>query len=109
VQRRQLDDDVADFFGEKATSQSEEEEEEQLFGWSSRTKKMHQTLSNAMKKQKSVQFEKVVEGKARNTAAGVFYQLLVLKSHSVIDVEQPKPYSDIKISKDKNFSVARAH
>lgn len=111
-QRSELDDDVADFFGEKKSSQKASqgtEEEEELFGWSSRTKKMHQNLANHMKNKKSVQFDKVVEGKARNTAAGVFYQLLVLKSHSIIDVEQKQAYSDITILKDKNFASARAH
>lgn len=34
----------------------------------------------------------------RKVAAGVFYQLLVLKSHSVVDVKQAEPYEDIFIS-----------
>lgn len=104
--RQELDDDVADFFDEKSSSQAEGEEKEALFGWTSRAKKMHQVLKSEMKNKKSVQFDKIVEGKARKTAAGVFYQLLVLKSHNIVQVEQKQPFEDITILKGKTFANA---
>ena len=45
-----------------------------------------------------VSFDKVVEKKPRQTAAGIFYQLLVLKTHSFVNVEQPEAFSDIFVT-----------
>ena len=63
--------------------------------------KMHKVLGSLLKQTPKVSFEKVVEDKPRQTAAGIFYQLLVLKTHSFINVKQPEPFEDITISKDK--------
>jgi len=106
---RDRDGDLNEYFGENAKTRDkiEKEGEEELFGWSQRTKKMHQILTTEMRNKKSVQFDKIVDGKARNVAAGIFYQMLVLKTHSVISVDQKKPFEDFTISKDKNFANPR--
>lgn len=98
-ERQQLED----YFGEnsqksKRKGKGKDVEEDEETGWSQRTKKMQQILSREMKNKKSIGLSKLVENKSRKVAAGVFYQLLILKSHSVVEVEQPKPFADITIS-----------
>ncbi len=51
-------------------------------------------------KKDALSFEDIVRGKSRNVAAGIFYQLLILKTHKYINLEQNEAYKDIKISKD---------
>jgi cohesin complex subunit SCC1 len=68
-------------------------------GWSKRTRKMHQFLSNTLVDDKPLQFNEMVQGKSRKTAACIFYELLVLKTTDYIDVQQDQPYADITISK----------
>jgi len=50
----------------------------------------------------------LVEGHSRKEAARIFYQLLVLKSHSVVQVQQAAPYEDITISQLKKKARASA-
>lgn len=98
--RREVDQDVQDFEEFFGDTSSEASEKEQALGWSTRTKKMQEVLKKAFKKSKEVSFEEVVgESKSRKTAAGVFYQLLVLQSHKKIKVAQDEPYADIIVCK----------
>lgn len=85
------------FFGQQKGKRGEEEEAEQG-DFSFRTKKMQQLLKNRMARTKSVGLMELCEGHSRKVAANIFYQLLVLKSHSVIQVNQKAPYQDIRIS-----------
>jgi hypothetical protein len=121
----QAREELEDFFGDeggkgpkdkkgnKAKEGSQEELEEQ--GWSHRTKKMEKLLAKEMKKHPSIQLDAVLgETKNRQAAAAVFYQLLVLKSHSVVDVKQVEPYgditiSDLQISNTRRRSAVGAH
>jgi len=72
--------------------------------WTRRTKKMLTYLGKEMTNKPSIKFSKVVQGKTRQTAAAVFYQLLVLKTHTYVNLQQEQPYGDITITKDDNFS-----
>lgn len=67
--------------------------------WSKRTEKMFQWLDNNFQDQDEISYEAMVKGKKRRTAVGCFYELLVLKSHDFIQVEQPEAHGDIAISK----------
>ncbi len=40
----------------------------------------------------------LVEGKSRVDACRWFFELLVLKNKNWVDLEQPEPYADIRIS-----------
>lgn len=40
----------------------------------------------------------------RKQAAAKFYTCLVLKKHSMIDVQQEEPYTDIMLSRGSNFA-----
>ena len=40
----------------------------------------------------------------RRTIAGCFFELLVLKTHTVIDLKQSEPYGDIEVSRGKEWS-----
>jgi chromatin segregation and condensation protein Rec8/ScpA/Scc1 (kleisin family) len=51
----------------------------------------------------------IVDGTNRATAAAVFYQLLVLKTHKYIDLEQDSPYADITISTDEHFGAIKSN
>lgn len=102
---KQIRDDI---FGDsssqsaKNSSSSEEKDDhETRYGWSRRTRKMHQWLDREMQNKEKMSFESLGDMSAK-TAASVFYQLLVLKTHSYISVEQEEAYGDILISKD-NF------
>ena len=49
-------------------------------------------------------FDKLMESnKKKEVAAGVFYELLVLKNSDLIDLHQDKPYDDITITKTDQF------
>jgi len=58
-------------------------------------------LDREMQEKDKLSFESLGDMEAK-TAASVFYQLLVLKTHSYIHVQQEEAYGDIFISKD-NF------
>merc|ERR1712150_239406 len=97
-----------DIFGEsssesaKTGSASEEKDDhETRYGWSRRTRKMHQWLDREMRDKENLSFESL-GNMSTKTASSVFYQLLVLKTHSYINVDQEESYGDIVISKD-NF------
>lgn len=46
---------------------------------------------------KTISFNAMVEGKTRMTVAGSFYELLLFKTHKIIDLKQNTPFGDIEI------------
>jgi cohesin complex subunit SCC1 len=67
--------------------------------WSLGSRKMLNHLStqfeNAVSNELSL--EDQVKGKSRADAAKMFYQVLVLRTHGYLDVEQNEPYDDVKM------------
>lgn len=101
--------DMQSFFGEAVSSAPQAEEEEDAKEQQramQRTRKTHQVLKNEMKKRNtdSLHFNEWMKERSRTTAAAVFYQLLVLKSHQHINVSQDAPFEDITISKGLRFA-----
>lgn len=94
--------ELDDYFGQDKSAKSGDGEEAGEFSY--RTKKMQQLLKNKLSRKPSVTLNELCEGTSRKIAANVFYQLLVLKSHSVIQVAQKAPYADITVS---NLKQAR--
>jgi hypothetical protein len=99
-----------------------------VHGWSKRTDKMQNLLTREFKelekkegKRKSgagvadpqLSLNKLIDKKPRKVAAGIFYQLLVLKGVGAIDVHQAKytdqdPFPEILITKGDNLDVRRS-
>lgn len=73
--------------------------------WSDRTKKMYNYLSEKFDENDSDQlnYQQLIAGKRKETAAATFFELLVLKSRNKIDLIQDEPYSDIFITKTDDF------
>jgi len=71
-------------------------------GWSTRTQKMLQYLTD--KEESDFVYQEMVKGKARITAVGFFYELLVLKTHVMIDLKQEEAYGKIDFSKTNNIT-----
>eukprot|EP00808_Paulinella_micropora_P029868 g21522.t1 len=102
-------EDMRNFFGESAKGEEEEEEREdgELTRKAlKRTQKTHQVIKKAMAEQQAdvLSYRQLVNQRSRTAAAVVFYQLLVLKSHQVISVQQPSAFGDIKIGKGLKFA-----
>jgi len=78
-----------------------ENRNERADGWSTRTHKMFRYLDN--KPEDAFSYDEMVSGKARKTAVGFAYELLVLKTHDLIDLEQNEAYGDILLKKTSRF------
>jgi hypothetical protein len=79
-----------------------------------RTQKMYALLKKKFEAKDSLSFGELLGDSAtRATAAGNFYQLLVLKTEDYVQVLQPKPYGDITITTTTKFGqplrMAAAH
>ena len=48
-----------------------------------------------------------MEGKARVDACRWFFEVLVLKSRDYVELEQPKPYGDIRIRPTSRLLAAQ--
>jgi len=58
-------------------------------------------------RRKPLKSQDLFQGENRRTVAGTFFELLVLKSRGLINVEQQEPYGDIQITSQKElFSIA---
>lgn len=68
--------------------------------WSGRTQKLKVFLDTQPER---FSFDDLVENKSKRTCVRVFYEMLVLKSHGFIDVEQTEPYGDILVEKTERF------
>jgi hypothetical protein len=56
-------------------------------------------------KPERLSYEKLSTGCSRRTAAGVFFELLQLKTWDYIDLDQDESYGDIKVSHCRMFSL----
>ena len=76
-----------------------EESGDKAMDWSVGSKKMLDHLSAQFDKTDSneLSLEEQVRGKTRADAAKMFYQVLVLRTHGYLDVEQEEPYADVKM------------
>jgi len=83
-----------------------ESRHERADGWSTRTHRMFQYLDN--KAEDSFSYNEMVTGKARKTAVGFAYELLVLKTHDLIELEQNEAYGDILLKKTARFKEIKA-
>eukprot|EP01116_Phalansterium_solitarium_P021990 TRINITY_DN7087_c0_g1_i3.p1 TRINITY_DN7087_c0_g1~~TRINITY_DN7087_c0_g1_i3.p1 ORF type:complete len:519 (+),score=257.64 TRINITY_DN7087_c0_g1_i3:169-1725(+) len=97
-----------------AAAEAEEEEEAAAEGpvdttlpdsWSERTKRMHKFLSTTFEAQAAdtLSYNELVRGKVRKTVVGTFFELLVLKTRDVVQLEQHQPYGDITVSRTATF------
>jgi cohesin complex subunit SCC1 len=73
--------------------------------WSVHTQRMHTFLAKNFDEgnQEELSFAKMAEGNVRKVVAATFFELLVLKSKSYIEVHQDEAYGDIFVAKGKNF------
>eukprot|EP00455_Lapot_gusevi_P022819 TRINITY_DN2376_c0_g1_i5.p1 TRINITY_DN2376_c0_g1~~TRINITY_DN2376_c0_g1_i5.p1 ORF type:complete len:614 (+),score=220.26 TRINITY_DN2376_c0_g1_i5:84-1925(+) len=85
-------------------------------GWSNRTKKAYSFLQNQMADKSHVMYSELVPPpveeaaraqaqRQRKAAAGMFYELLILKTRDFIQVKQEQAYGDIKISRAARFGA----
>ena len=88
---------------EQQGSQSSEQLENRR--WTKRTQQLLYTLKREFHKKEVVNFEGLVHKSNRKQAAYKFYSCLLLFKESSIDIEQKKPFGDIKISKGPNFDL----
>lgn len=68
--------------------------------WNTRTKRVLETLNSSLEEKDSITYRELAGKSSRHTVAGCFFELLVLKSWDVVDVDQAEPYDDIHISKN---------
>lgn len=83
-----------------------EAEELHVEKWSTRTKKTLGYMRKYMGDAPSTSFRQLVRGRRRGDAAGAFFEMLALKSHSCVELAQDEPYGDITISRGKFFGTA---
>jgi cohesin complex subunit SCC1 len=72
--------------------------------WHPHTTKVLGMLRNNMEGEKSLSFTTLSEGCSRRTAAGVFFELLQLKTWDYIDVNQADAYGDITVAPGVKFN-----
>lgn len=70
-----------------------------------RTHALLTTLDKQFEKEDSVGLLTMLKkNQSRKQAAAMFYTCLVLKKHSMVDVNQEEPYADIMLSRGSNFA-----
>ncbi|ETL25404.1 hypothetical protein L916_20746 [Phytophthora nicotianae] len=73
--------------------------------WHPHTVKVMKVLRKSLNDKEEVTYKQLTKKtQDRRTAAALFFELLQLKTLDYVDVEQPAPYADIKISKAARFS-----
>ncbi|KAI4350539.1 hypothetical protein L6164_004986 [Bauhinia variegata] len=104
--------------GEELTLMNEDEnscetENQEMFGWSGRTRQVGRFLYKSfegIKGKRELNFSQVLKGRNRKECAKLFYEILVLKSTSCVDVKQMKAYGDFSLSMlpkmDQTFGVS---
>ncbi|KAK7257360.1 hypothetical protein RIF29_31281 [Crotalaria pallida] len=69
--------------------------------------KRHSPITPIMEEAVEVlNLNKLLEGKTRKLSARMFFEVLVLKNHGLVDVEQEQPYCDIKLKLTPSLSKA---
>jgi cohesin complex subunit SCC1 len=102
---------------EELMSDEEEEEDRQAPGdelvsstskWHKHTVKVYNMLKKSMGdeegKAPQLSFDNLSKGCSRRTAAGVFFELLQLKTWDFVELNQDESYGDIQISPGTKFS-----
>ena len=75
----------------------------QSASWTMRSAKIHEYLKKKMRDEKEMSYKEFVQGKKRKPVVGCFFELLVLKTQGVIDLEQNEAYDDIIIKQTETF------
>jgi len=84
-------------------------EEPNVETWSERTRRMHRYLSNNFTPEnEELSYLEMVKGRKRKIVIGTFFELLVLKTKDIVDIQQSEPYGDILIRKTNIFDIAVA-
>jgi chromatin segregation and condensation protein Rec8/ScpA/Scc1 (kleisin family) len=63
-----------------------------------RSRQFRAFLNYQFDRAETVSFDAMVENKNRSTVAGSFYELLLFKTHNVVDLKQEAPFGDIEIT-----------
>lgn len=73
--------------------------------WSVHTQRMHTFLAKNFDEagREELSFAAMADGNSRKVVAATFFELLVLKSKSFIEVHQDDAYGDVFVAKGKNF------
>ncbi|EDR21624.1 cohesin subunit rad21, putative [Entamoeba dispar SAW760] len=71
--------------------------------WTSRSAKIHNFLKRSMGERTEMSYKAFVQGKKRKPVVGCFFELLVLKTQGVIDLQQQEAYDDIIIKQTDTF------
>lgn len=103
---QQLLNESNQFFAEsnKESQQSSDTTNTNNHKYSHRTIKMHKYLSQQFTNSAQLSFDELVPDKMnKKIAAGIFYQLLVLKNNNFIHCQQSQPYQDIIITQTDEF------
>ncbi|CAM8907959.1 unnamed protein product [Rhodiola kirilowii] len=78
-------------------------------GWSSSTRQAVQDLRSAFsgknehQEKEQVNLHEALKGKSKSISAKMFYDILVLKSRGMVNVQQDKPYGDILVTKSARW------
>ncbi|GAB9471029.1 hypothetical protein Gpo141_00008255 [Globisporangium polare] len=73
--------------------------------WHPHTVKVMKVLRTSLQDKTEVTYKQLTKNmQSRRTAAALFFELLQLKTLDYVDVEQSRPYGDIKIAKAARFS-----
>ena len=91
--------------GNEEQQSSETSEQLENRRWTKRTQQLLHTLKREFQKKDTVNFGNLVHKSNRKQAAYKFYSCLLLSKEGNVDIEQKKPFGDIKISKGQNFDV----
>lgn len=83
---------------------SNEDDNQGQDGWSSRTRMVAERLQMSFldqreKKEEKVNLSQLLEGKTKKASVRLFYEILVLKSTGLVDVQQEEAFSDIVVVK----------
>ncbi|KAK8552375.1 hypothetical protein V6N13_120777 [Hibiscus sabdariffa] len=84
---------------------SNEDNNQEKDGWSSRTRTVAKRLQRSFLDQKrkgeeeKVNLSQLLEGRTKKASAKVFYEILVLKSRGLVDVQQDDGFTDILVLK----------
>ncbi|KAL7720268.1 DNA repair protein Rad21 [Entamoeba marina] len=102
-----IPDDVPEFglqpMDMATTTDFEDKQKSKTVSWTSRSAKVHNFLKKSMGDNKEISYKAFVQGKKRKQVVGVFFELLVLKTQGVIDLEQQTPYGDVVVKQTDTF------
>ncbi|KAF0684554.1 Aste57867_23472 [Aphanomyces stellatus] len=94
IQANLADDDQEHRYGTSATDHK----------WHPHTIKVMKVLRKSLEEKETVSYNALAKTtRSRRTAAALFFEMLQLKTLDFIDVNQPKAYGNIHISKTKRF------